>query len=107
MLFVIALLLAIFVLPSPWGIVAVVGAIVLDLVEIGVGLWWNRSGARPRSAWSLSSASTGVAVGELRPDGQVKVNGEIWNARCDDGCDAGAAVVVRAIDGLTLAVDPA
>ena len=49
----------------------------------------------------------GVAVGELRPDGQVKVNGEIWSARCDDGCDAGAAVVVRAIDGLTLSVAPA
>ncbi len=50
---------------------------------------------------------TGVAVGELRPVGQVRVNGEIWSAHCDDGCDAGAAVVVRAIDGLTLSVSPA
>ena len=42
MLFLVALLLAIFVLPSPWGIVAVVGAAVLDIIEIGVGLWWSK-----------------------------------------------------------------
>lgn len=105
MLFVIALVLAVLVLPSPWGIVAVVGAIVLDLTEIGVGLWWNRR-RKARVGVETLVGVIGVAVGELRPAGQVKVNGEIWNARCDDGCDAGAAVVVRAIDGLTLSVGP-
>ena len=105
MLFVIALVLAIFVLPSPWGIVAVVGAIVLDLVEVGVGLWWNRR-RKATVGVELLIGLTGVAVGELRPVGQVKVNGEIWSAHCEDGCDAGAAVVVRAIDGLTLSVAP-
>jgi len=104
-LFLIALVLAIFVLPSPWGIVAVVGAIVLDLVEVGVGLWWNRR-RKATVGVELLIGLTGVAVGELRPVGQVKVNGEIWSANCEDGCDAGAAVVVRAIDGLTLAVAP-
>ena len=49
----------------------------------------------------------GVAVDSLWPEGQVKVNGEIWKARCAGGCDAGTAIVVRAIDGLTLEVDPA
>ena len=28
-------------------------------------------------------------MGDLWPEGQVKVNGEIWRARCDGGCDAG------------------
>ena len=105
MLFVIALVLAILVLPSPWGIVAVVGAIVLDLVEVGVGLWWNRR-RKATVGVELLIGLTGIAVGELRPIGQVKVNGEIWGAHCDDGCDAGAAVVVRAIEGLTLSVTP-
>jgi membrane-bound serine protease (ClpP class) len=50
---------------------------------------------------------TGVAVGELRPEGQVKINGEIWKARCNERCDAGTKVVVRAIDGLTLDVEAA
>ena len=105
MLFVIALVLAILVLPSPWGIVAVVGAIVLDLIEVGVGLWWNRR-RKATVGVDMLIGLTGVAVGELRPLGQVRVNGEIWSAHCDDGCDAGAAVVVRAIDGLTLSVAP-
>ena len=43
----------------------------------------------------------------LWPDGQVKVSGEIWRARCAGGCDPGTAVVVRRIDGLVLEVDPA
>ena len=105
MLFLIALVLAILVLPSPWGIVAVVTAIVLDLIEVGVGLWWNRR-RKATVGVELLIGVTGIAVGELRPVGQVKLNGEIWNAHCEDGCDAGATVVVRAIDGLTLSVAP-
>jgi membrane-bound serine protease (ClpP class) len=105
-LFLVALVLAIFVLPSPWGIVVVVGAAVLDLAEIGVGLWWSK---RPKAAVGGDAlvGVTGVAVGELWPDGQVKVNGEIWRARCDGGCEAGTSVVVLAVEGLTLEVEPA
>ena len=43
----------------------------------------------------------------LDPEGQVRINGEIWRARCDLGCEAGARIVVRAVDGLTLEVAPA
>jgi membrane protein implicated in regulation of membrane protease activity len=50
---------------------------------------------------------TGVAVSNLWPEGQVKVGGEIWRARCAGRCDAGASVVVRSVEGLTLVVDPA
>jgi membrane-bound serine protease (ClpP class) len=105
-LFLIALLLAIFFLPSPWGLVVVVVAAVVDLTEIGVGLWWSRRRKATVGSEALIG-ETGVAVGDLWPDGQVKVNGEIWRARCDGGCDAGTAIVVRAIDGLTLEVEPA
>jgi membrane protein implicated in regulation of membrane protease activity len=105
-LFLIALALAIFVLPSPWGVVAVVCALVIDLIEVGVGVWYSK---RRRSSVGSETlvGSTGVAMGELRPDGQVKVDGEIWRARCERGCHAGATVVIRAVDGLTLEVEPA
>jgi membrane-bound serine protease (ClpP class) len=105
-LLLIALLLAIFVLPSPWGVVAVVVAGVIDVAEVAVGLWWSKRRKAAIGGNTLVGA-TGVAIGDLWPEGQVKVNGEIWRARCEGGCDAGTSVIVRAIDGLTLRVEPA
>jgi membrane protein implicated in regulation of membrane protease activity len=32
------------------------------------------------------------------------VHGELWEARCDDGADAGETVHVDAVDGLALVV---
>lgn len=106
MLFVIALLLAIFVLPSPWGAIAVVVALVLDLVEVGVGIWYSKR-RKAKVGVSALVGLTGVALDALGPDGQVRVNGEIWWARCEAGCDAGTPVVVRSVSGLTLEVEPA
>ena len=105
MLFVVALALAVFVLPSPWGIVAVATGAILDLGETGVFLWWSR---RRRALVGIEAlvGKRGFALRDLWPEGQVKLEGEIWRARCDGGCDAGTAVVVRAVDGLTLEVEP-
>jgi membrane-bound serine protease (ClpP class) len=104
-LFLIALLLAVFLLPSPWGFVVVAIALVVDVIEVTVGLWYSK---RRRSTVGTDAlvGVTGVAVGELVPEGQVRVNGEIWRARCEVGCDAGATIVVRAVEGLTLEVEP-
>lgn len=106
MLFAIAVLLAIFVLPAPWGLVAVAIGAALDISETGLFLWWSK---RRRALVGVEAlvGRTGVAVGDLWPEGQVKVNGEIWKARCEGGCDAGTAVVVRHVDGLLLEVEPA
>lgn len=106
MLFLIGVLLAIFVLPAPWGLVAVAIGAMLDVAETGLFLWWSK---RRKAAVGLDSfvGRKAVAVDALWPEGQVKVDGEIWKARCDGGCDPGTAVVVRAIDGLTLVVEPA
>jgi membrane protein implicated in regulation of membrane protease activity len=105
-LFLVALLLAIFVLPSPWGLVAVGVAATIDIVETFVFMWWSKR-RQPSVGVDALVGKAGVAVSELWPDGQVKVGGEIWRARCAGGCDAGTKVVVRSVDGLTLVVDPA
>jgi membrane-bound serine protease (ClpP class) len=104
-LFLIGLLLAIFVLPSPWGLVAVAVGATLDIAETGAFLWWS---GRRRALVGVEAlvGKRGVAVGDLRPVGQVRVNGEIWRARCEVGCDAGSEVAVRAVDGLVLDVEP-
>ncbi|MGH3077203.1 MAG: NfeD family protein [Gaiellaceae bacterium] len=106
MLFLIGLLLAVFVLPSPWGLVAVVVGGVFDIAETGLFLWWSR---RKRASVGVETlvGKTGVASTELWPEGQVRIAGEIWKARCEGGCDAGTQIVVRSVEGLTLVVDPA
>jgi len=105
-LFLIAIALAIFVIPPPWGLVAVAVAGIIDLLETLVFMWWSK---RRRASVGVESlvGKVGVAVSELWPEGQVKVDGEIWRARCDGGCEPGSKVVVRSVEGLTLVVDPA
>jgi membrane-bound serine protease (ClpP class) len=105
-LFLIGLLLAVFVLPSPWGLVAVIVGGVLDILETSVFFWWSK---RRRALVGVESlvGKDGIASTDLWPEGQVRVAGEIWRARCAGGCDAGTKVVVREVDGLTLLVEPA
>jgi membrane-bound serine protease (ClpP class) len=105
-LLAIAILLALFVLPSPWGLVAVAIGAILEIVEAGVFIWWSKR-MRARVGVDSMVGKRGVTVGALAPDGQVRVNGEIWKARCDVRCEAGAPIVIRAIEGLTLEVEPA
>jgi membrane protein implicated in regulation of membrane protease activity len=105
-LFLIGVLLAVFVLPSPWGLVAVAIGAILDIAETGAFIWWSKQRSAAVGADSLVG-KRGVAVDALWPEGQVKLAGEIWKARCDGGCDPGTAVVVREVRGLTLIVDPA
>jgi membrane-bound serine protease (ClpP class) len=105
MTLLIAILLALFVLPYPWNLIVVIAAAVVDVIETGAFLWWSR---RRRAAVGAETliGKKGVAVGSLWPDGQVRVDGELWNARCEGGADAGTPVVVRGIEGLTLEVEP-
>jgi membrane-bound ClpP family serine protease len=50
----------------------------------------------------------GRAVERLDPSGYVRVDGELWRAEAMDGeIAAGAQVVVREADGLTLRVESA
>jgi len=100
---VVALLLALFVLDEPWDVFVVVGALVLEVVEIGFWFWYSRRRGVQVGAETLIGA-TAVVVTPCRPRGQVRLQGEIWDARCDRGADAGASVRVAARDGLTLVV---
>lgn len=101
----IAILLAVFVLPSPWGIVAVAVAGLLDTGETYLWFRWSRRRRAVVGAEALAGRA-GVATTALWPEGQVKVDGELWQARCEGGADVGTRVVVTGIEGLTLTVEP-
>ena len=99
-----AILLAIFVLPSPWGIVAVFVGGTLDILESLALMWWSKRRKSVSGVDALVGQKAIVAT-PLRPRGQVHVAGELWAARSESGADPGDEVVVRAVDGLILSVD--
>ena len=81
MLLLIAVALAIFVLPSPWGIVLVVVAGIIDIAESGLLVWWSQRRKASVGAQALVG-KVGVTIGQLWPTGQINVYWEIWKARC-------------------------
>jgi membrane protein implicated in regulation of membrane protease activity len=106
MLLVVALLLAVFVLDEPWSwaVVAVGGA--LEAVESWLYIRWSQR-RRPQVGVEALIGKHAVVTAECRPEGQVRVAGELWQACCEAGAAAGDEVVVRAVDGLSLVVEPA
>jgi membrane-bound serine protease (ClpP class) len=105
-LLVVAILAAIFLLPSPWGIAAVVAATAFELAEIALFVWYSKRKRATTGAEGLVGA-IGVAVTSCEPDGHVRVEGELWRASCTEGARPGDRVVVERVeDGLTLVVTP-
>jgi membrane protein implicated in regulation of membrane protease activity len=106
---VIAILLAIFVVESPWNIVVVVVGCVLEVGEIAVLRHWSKRIGRRTEATTGAEAMVGKVAEvtqDCRPVGMVRVAGELWEARCDAGAARGESVVVERVDGLTLVVSP-
>jgi membrane protein implicated in regulation of membrane protease activity len=115
MLTLIALVIAFLFLSSPWNVIVVVVAAVVDVGETGVFVWWSRRRRRLAPAAVGTEAIVGrpgIALGRLGPGtpqagAQVRVDGEIWAAGADAPIDPGSAVTVVAVDGLVLEVEPA
>lgn len=101
MLLLTAIFLAIFVLPSPWGVVAVICGGAIDIGESLALLRWSR---RRRAVTGVEALVGHKAVASSA--GQVKVAGEVWEARSDEPLHPGDEVEVVGVDvdGLTLLV---
>lgn len=106
MIFVGAILLAVFVLPAQWAIPVVVLAAVVEVGETLFWLWYSRRGKVKMGPETLVGAVAEV-VTPCIPLGSVRLQGELWQARCDEGAEAGDSVRVRELDGLTLVVERA
>jgi membrane protein implicated in regulation of membrane protease activity len=99
----IALLL---LLSSPWNVVAFLVLLPLWVLEL---FGWNRTTKRHRKAVGAETLIGREAVVTLpcRPEGQVRLDGEIWEARCEAGASTGDRVRVTGREKLTLIVEPA
>ena len=95
-----AILLAIFVVPWPWGLVVVIAGGAVDILESVFMLRWSRR----RRAVTGAEALIGERAIVATPT-QVRIAGELWEARAGDVLVPGEEVVVRDVDGFTLLVD--
>ena len=102
-----ASLVGLFVLPSPWN---VIGVCVAAVVEVGELYLWKRCLGRYRVRGGAEGmvGERAEVIEACDPGGRVKLRGEIWAAVADDGetFDPGERVRVTAVDGLVVRVGP-
>ncbi len=102
---VVLAIVGLFLLPSPWGVVAVGAAVAVEVLEV---VFWRRFLRRYRLRVGPETllGMRAEVVQPCSPVGLVRVRGELWNARASAPVDAGETVIVSGMDGLTLRVEP-
>jgi membrane protein implicated in regulation of membrane protease activity len=109
MILILAIVVAVLFLDSPWSIVVIVVGCLLEVGEIAFLRRWSKRIGKRTTATTGPEAMIGreaEVVEECRPVGTVRVNGELWAARCSEGAQRGDTVRVNGVDGLTLVVTP-
>ena len=99
----VAILLAVLVLPWPWNLAAIVGGLAVETGELAWGLSLARRW-KPKTGAEAMIGEEAEVVAACRPLGEVRVQGELWRARCAEGADVGETVRIERLDGLTLVV---
>ena len=92
------------VVPMPWAVVLVAAAAVVEVAESWLWLRWSQRRRAAIGAEALIGETASV-VRACRPVGQVRLHGERWQARCEEGADEGEDVRITSLDGLTLIVE--
>ena len=92
-------------LPTHWGIAAILAGMTIEIAEAA---FWIRLSRRFRPAVGVEAlvGAEGIAASDCRPDGSVRVMGELWGAVCAEGVSEGEPIVVESVSGLTLRVRP-
>ena len=98
-------LLLFLILPDPWNVVGGVVSLACGVVEI---TYWQRRMRRVKVTTGVDNliGATGEVTAPLAPVGQIRVLGELWEARSSSELPERTIVRVVAIDGLTLDVEP-
>ena len=94
------------ILPSPWNVIGFIVVLPIWVLELFA---WNRTVKHRKKAVGAQTliGKDAVVTTPCRPVGQVRLDGEIWEARCDAGASPGDRVRVIGRDGLQLVVEAA
>jgi membrane-bound serine protease (ClpP class) len=95
-----------FLLPSPWGVVVICIAAVIEVAEVFAWRRFLSSRYRIKTGAEALVGESAEVIEDCNPDGRVRLRGEIWGARSGVRVPAGATVRITAVDGLTLLVEP-
>ena len=89
-------LLLLIVLPSPWN---VCGAVVSGALFIFEVVYWQRRMRREKVQTGVENlvGATGEVTEPLAPSGQIRVLGELWEARSSSELPRGSRVRVVAV----------
>lgn len=94
--------------PHPWDAILIIAGALLEVGEVVVLRRWSKRidrRTRPTTGASAMIGEQAEVVEPCRPEGMVELNGELWQARCEEGADPGETVAVKAIEKLTLIVE--
>jgi membrane-bound serine protease (ClpP class) len=102
-----AAIVGLFVLPSPWNVIGVCAAALVEVGEIYLWLRFLRR-YRVRGGAEGMIGERAEVIQALDPEGRVKLRGEIWAAVAEDRATfaPGERVRVTAVDGLKVRVGP-
>ena len=104
MLLVVAIVAVLVWIERPWSYVVVGVAAAIEIGEAWFW-WWLSHRRRPAVGVETLIGARATVMSPCRPLGQVRVQGELWEARCERGADAGEVVTVAAVERLTLLVE--
>jgi membrane protein implicated in regulation of membrane protease activity len=99
-------LVLLFLLPSPWNLIAFLAGLVLWLGEVFI-IWRLVRRKQVQAGAETLIGRMATVIAPCTPLGQVRLSGEseIWRARCAEGAERGETVRVVGIDELTLIVE--
>jgi len=105
MLIFLAVLLLL-ILSSPWNLIAFIVIVPLWVLEL---FGWNRTVKHRKKVVGAQTliGKEALVITECHPHAQARLDGEIWEARCELGAEVGDKVRVVGRDGLVLVVEPA
>ncbi|MDQ3753074.1 MAG: NfeD family protein [Actinomycetota bacterium] len=102
MIFVIGTLLSFAFLDAPWKYLTLIPLALLEIADVFMWLRWRK--VRSITGAEGLEGSHGIALTDCRPDGQVRLRGQVWKAQCAEGAGRGDDVIVRGLEGLCLQV---
>lgn len=95
------------VISLSWTVIAVVAVFTALFFIVAVGMGIRAQRRKPTTGSEGLIGSSGEALTDLAPEGQIRLHGEIWNAVSEEGTiEKQATVVVRDVRNLTVVVTP-